>query len=230
MNFYPFHIGDYAAHTQRLSLMEDLAYRRLMDAYYLAERPFNGSASDVAREIGMLEQIEAVTYVLGRFFNAVDGGFSNDRCDKEISHYQDKKEQASNAGKASAAKRSNARSTPVEKNATDVQPSQEPLTKNQTNTPKPPTGVEVRFEQFWKTYPRKVGKDAAMRAFAKRKPDADLLAEMLAAIGEQARSAAWVKDGGQFIPHPSTWLNEGRWQDEHGGASNEVNNFFAGAI
>ena len=66
--------------------------------------------------------------------------------------------------------------------------------------------------------PRKVGKDAARKAFAKRKPDADLLAKMLAAVAVQAKSTQWQRDGGQYIPHPSTWLNEGRWNDGEGAA------------
>lgn len=70
------------------------------------------------------------------------------------------------------------------------------------------------FAVFWEAYPRKVGKDAARKAFAKRKPDADLLDVMLSALSAQSRSEQWRKDGGRFIPHPSTWLNEGRWQDE----------------
>ena len=73
---------------------------------------------------------------------------------------------------------------------------------------------DARFDAFWQAYPRKVGKDAARKAFDKRKPDAALLALMLDAIAKQARSDAWLKDAGQFIPHPSTWLNEGRWMDE----------------
>ena len=68
-------------------------------------------------------------------------------------------------------------------------------------TPKPPAGVEGRFEDFWNAYPRKVGKDAARKAFEKRKPDAALLARMLSAIVAQASSPSWTKDGGQFIPH-----------------------------
>lgn len=133
MNYYPFHIGDYAAHTQRLSLMEDLAYRRLIDAYYLAERPLSGSPSDIARDIGMMEQLESVKYVLSKFFEAKDGEFSNARCDKEIAHFNDKKLKASNAGKTSAQRRLNKKSTDVEKVATDVQPTnnQEPITNNQ---------------------------------------------------------------------------------------------------
>jgi uncharacterized protein YdaU (DUF1376 family) len=39
MNYYPFHVGDYAAHTAHLEPMEDLAYRRMLDAYYLRESP-----------------------------------------------------------------------------------------------------------------------------------------------------------------------------------------------
>lgn len=80
--------------------------------------------------------------------------------------------------------------------------------------PKSPKGVEARFEQFWQAYPKKVGKDAALRAFAKRKPDDQLVALMVAAIERQKRSDAWLKDGGQFIPNPASWLNQGRWMDE----------------
>ena len=40
MHFYSFNIGDYASHTRHLTPMEDLAYRRLLDIYYLHEQPF----------------------------------------------------------------------------------------------------------------------------------------------------------------------------------------------
>lgn len=51
MNYYQFHVGDYAAHTRNLGLLEDLAYRRMLDAYYVNERPFVGGVQDVAREM-----------------------------------------------------------------------------------------------------------------------------------------------------------------------------------
>ena len=76
-----------------------------------------------------------------------------------------------------------------------------------------PVGAEL-FDEFWAEYPRKVGKDAARKAFDKRKPSRELLARMLASIRSQVQTVDWQKDGGQFIPHPTTWLNEGRWQDE----------------
>ena len=85
--------------------------------------------------------------------------------------------------------------------------------REEKNTPKAPTGGDARFDEFWKAYPKKVGKDDARKAFAKRKVDAEMLASMLNAIASQACSMAWTKDSGQFIPNPSTWLNGGRWQD-----------------
>ena len=84
-----------------------------------------------------------------------------------------------------------------------------------------PAAEPEGFGEFWAAYPRKVGKDAARKAFAKRKPDAELLAKMLAAVAVQAKSAQWQRDGGQYIPHPSTWLNEGRWDDGEGAAQGD---------
>ena len=79
--------------------------------------------------------------------------------------------------------------------------------------PSAPAGAGL-FDEFWTEYPKKVGKDAARKAFDKRKPTRELLAQMVASIRAQVKTTAWQKDGGQFIPHPSTWLDEGRWQDE----------------
>ncbi|WEM00078.1 MULTISPECIES: hypothetical protein [Delftia] len=70
------------------------------------------------------------------------------------------------------------------------------------------------FDAFWKTYPKKVGKDDARKAFDKRKPDQPLVDRMLKAVETQAQSEQWLKDGGQYIPNPATWLNQGRWDDE----------------
>jgi hypothetical protein len=71
-----------------------------------------------------------------------------------------------------------------------------------------------RFETFWSSYPRKVNKQAALKAWTKLRPDAALLARMMAALDWQRRSDQWMRDGGQFIPHPATWLNAKRWEDE----------------
>lgn len=70
------------------------------------------------------------------------------------------------------------------------------------------------FAAFWSAYPRHTDKQAALRAFEKLKPDGAMMQTMLAAIDRQKQSPQWTKDGGQFIPHPATWLNGRRWEDE----------------
>lgn len=71
-----------------------------------------------------------------------------------------------------------------------------------------------RFEVFWSAYPKKIGKDKCRRWFASRKITDTLFDNILTALDIQKRSSQWTKDNGQFIPHPYTWLNQGRWQDE----------------
>ncbi len=70
--------------------------------------------------------------------------------------------------------------------------------------------MQEMFAQFWEAYPRKVGKRAAMDKWERLKPP---LAQCLRAIEHQRQTAQWRKEGGQFIPHPVTWLNQGRWED-----------------
>ena len=73
---------------------------------------------------------------------------------------------------------------------------------------------DARFNCFWKAYPRKEAKQAAQKAFEKLAPDNAQLEVMLSALNKQKVSEQWTKDGGQFIPHPATWINQRRWEDE----------------
>lgn len=154
MHYFQFNIGDYASHTRHLSLLEDLAYRRLLDFYYLKDGVLIGSASEVARQIGMRDNIAEVEQVLFDFFISDNqGGWNHTRCDAEITHFRDKSLKASNAGKASAQRRFNGRST-------DVQPTnnQQPITKNQEPNipPLPPKGKVMKpdgvSEQSWNDF------------------------------------------------------------------------------
>lgn len=105
----------------------------------------------------------------------------------------------------------------------------EPSDNHQGNqNPHSPQGGDGRFEDFWSAYPRKVGIDAARRAFEKRSVGSLLLATMLDAIETQKRSADWTRDGGKYIPHPSTWLNQGRWMDELPAAGSQATGKHAG--
>ena len=71
-----------------------------------------------------------------------------------------------------------------------------------------------RFDRFWMAYPRKENKQKALAAFQKLHPDEATFTAMLAAIERQKATEQWQEDGGRFIPHPTTWLNGRRWEDE----------------
>ena len=76
------------------------------------------------------------------------------------------------------------------------------------------TGLRERFDQFWAVYPKKVGKEAAWKAWQQRRPSVELTQQICAALAWQRKQDGWLKEGGRFIPNPTTWINAGRWQDE----------------
>ena len=103
MHYFSFHISDYMSHTAHLTLMEDLAYRRCMDIYYLHEKPLLEDIGEVAREIRMPENIPEVTYVLNKYFiHSVGKGWTLARADGEIQKYKNRIEGASRGGKSTA--------------------------------------------------------------------------------------------------------------------------------
>jgi len=132
MYYYNFHIGDYHTHTNHLTLIEDIAFRRILDFYYLHEAPIKHRT--IARQIRMLEYEAEVLSVLNEFFHDTPNGYINPRADEEIAKYRE----LSNAGKRGAAKRWN-NSPPIAPplpphspfNATPIATNnQEPITKN----------------------------------------------------------------------------------------------------
>jgi len=94
MNYYERHIGDYLKDTAHLSLLEHGIYTRVLDVYYTRECGLD--AGDVARLIGARTRDEksALSAVLGEFFVLQGGIYTQARCDREISRYQDKQRKA----------------------------------------------------------------------------------------------------------------------------------------
>lgn len=72
------------------------------------------------------------------------------------------------------------------------------------------SALRAAFDRFWAIYPRKVGKDGAWAKWRQLRPDEATVEGMIAAVEQQART--W--NDPQFIPHPKTWLHNGRWKDE----------------
>jgi DNA-binding transcriptional MocR family regulator len=82
--------------------------------------------------------------------------------------------------------------------------------------PKPvcETDPQEGFAVFWKLYPRKVQKAKAKAAWEKLAVTPEMFTVITAALARQVTSIDWLKSNGQFIPHPTSWLNGKRWEDE----------------
>ena len=148
MHYYQHHIGDFIKATARLSDTQSMAYLRLLWMYYDSEKPLKSDAKILAFQIGA--SVEETQLLLESFFWLAENGWHHTRCDQEIAEYRSFLDKKSNAGKASAERRKNSRSTGVEQvldsSATGEQltTNHKPLTKNQftvsKDTVRPPTG------------------------------------------------------------------------------------------
>jgi len=67
------------------------------------------------------------------------------------------------------------------------------------------------FEEFWSAYPKKTAKPYCREIWMRKKLSIE---SVLPALKKSIASLDWQKDGGKFIPNPSTWLNQGRYEDE----------------
>jgi uncharacterized protein YdaU (DUF1376 family) len=101
VNYYKRHIGDYAAATRHLSLLEHGVYCLLLDVYYTTEKPLPLEDRAVFRLVGARtdDEREAVTTILGEFFTSAPDGYRQPRCDEEIAIKQEKSAKNSELGK-----------------------------------------------------------------------------------------------------------------------------------
>ena len=201
MHYYQFHIGDYKSHTHHLTPMEDLAFRRLLDHYYLHEVPIK--QRDIARQIGLKEFEQEVLSILEEFFLSTPEGFINPRADIEINKYKE----FSIAGKKGAeirwskAGNREANSPP---NATPIATNNhKPLTINH----KPNKEIQAPFgvsDDVWESFvkQRKLSRatvtDTVIKSIDKEAQKAGWTLEQalseIVARGWRGFKAEWVKD------------------------------------
>jgi uncharacterized protein YdaU (DUF1376 family) len=205
MHYYQFNIGDYKSHTEHLSEMEDLTYRRLLDWYYLHESPIPLDESEVARQIRMRSHSDCIAVVLREYFERTDDGWIHHRANKELAKAGDKSQKASESAKARWSKQKDANALPTqsEGNATH---NTEHITQN-TRHKKSATVVACPLdvsEQVWQDWLalRKAKKasvtatvleGARKEAFKLDWPLEKFLAEWCTR-GSQGLKAEWIAD------------------------------------
>jgi hypothetical protein len=70
------------------------------------------------------------------------------------------------------------------------------------------------FSSFWASYPKKVSKQAALKAWCNLKPDEELASTIVTAVERYKNTKDWQKEDGKYVPYPATFLNGKRWEDE----------------
>lgn len=217
--FYP---KDFMAGTATMSLQEVGAYMRLLcyawDAGSVPTDPKERSricACSRAQERELWKKV-------GTKFSLQNDVYLNERMEEERQKQADYRRRQSDKGKASATVRwqpdgNRAVTTVTPRLQPDGNSSSSSSSSSSSKEQIPASkerSLPVGFAEWWSAYPKKVSKGAALKAWTKLKPDQVVLAQMLDALRWQVRQPSWTKDGGAFIPHPATWLGQGRWQDE----------------
>ena len=174
MHYFQFEIKEWVSNTAHLSLEEEAIYLRLVNFYYDSEKPIPSDIEMISRKL-RIANIQMTYAILHEFFTECDSGFIHDRCNLEIAKYHAKSEQASRAGKASAEKRFNSRSTAV-------QPiiNQESLIINHKSnkTIQAPEGVSI---EVWNDF------------VAQRKKSKAVISEnVINSINKEAQKAGWT--------------------------------------
>jgi len=216
INYYSKHIGDFNNKTRHLSRLERSIFSDAIELYYDTEKPLISDINKLSRLLLATtdEEKASVNIILEEFFTLKKDGYHNKRCDKEILKYHQFIEKQSKAGKASAERRLNIGTTKSNQRSTShthIPIPSLPIPSTQIKEKKNTKERDINFQKFWNSYPNKTGKQAAIASWKNQKP---VLDNVLKALEWQKKSDQWQADNGKFIPNPSTYLNQGRWQDE----------------
>jgi uncharacterized protein YdaU (DUF1376 family) len=183
LNYYEHHLGDYLRDTAHLSMLEDGAYRRLLDLYYTREAPLPANLDAVCRLIRARSDDDkaAVMVVLDEFFVRTDEGYRLKRCDSEIDLFHEKVEKKRAAANARWASTCNAPAyapayaPAMQMECPPVSSLQSPDTslqsKNKTQSADKPRAAK-RMPADWNWSPE------ALRAIRAECPDVDFDLEM----------------------------------------------------
>ena len=168
------------------------------------------------------EKIKRVVEGYGLFQIDEQGKICSEAVDKRLLIIRQTSEARSHAGTlggyAKAKNLANAKQMPGKPLASAWQTSGKPLAnsgnikenKIKENKIKKEGGL---FEAFWTQYPRKTAKPSAQKSWGRIGGDG-LAVAIMAGLERHKLSLQWQKDDGQFIPHPATFLNQRRWEDD----------------
>jgi len=219
MHYFQFEIKEWVSNTAHLSLEEEAIYLRLVNYYYDSEQGIpENDLEMVFRKLRISNKELARTILLEFFKQDLDQNlWVHDRCNKEIARYHAKSEQASKAGKASAEKRFNSRSTAVQPiiNQESLIINQESNKKKQVKAMPTPAGVSDDLWDDFLIYRKRLKAPVTDRVLARLVKEAELakmpLSDVLETIifkGWRSFEASWIQKAAQKAKELPLGTNE----------------------
>jgi uncharacterized protein YdaU (DUF1376 family) len=206
--YMPLYVADYLADTAHLSTQAHGAYLLLIMNYWQRGEALPSEDRKLARIARMTDDEWAgVRDDIADFFTDEDGFWRHGRIEAELNKVREKSEKASSAGKASAQRRSNERSTDVQQTLNHTDTDTDTDTEKKETTRATRADVLSGFIEFWAQYPNRIGRGAAVKAFVKAlsKADQSTIMAGLARYAAKQDDRPWC--------NPATWLNQERWLD-----------------
>lgn len=158
------------------------------------------SAIKVFSQLGMMELLDDGTYYMNEVNKMMGSAIDNDNANRQRRFRERQKELALQERYDSVTKNNESKSKSIE------------LDKEIDNKKEISKEKKYGFDTFWSAYPKKVGKEKCLNWFLIHRPNDELLQKMLKTIEAYKNTKQWSNP--QYIPHPYTWLNQGRWDDE----------------
>ena len=190
------YVSDYLADTAHLTAQQHGAYMLLLMNYWQKGKALDNS-NERLQFVARLSQEEwaANKGIFSEFFQIEDDIWWHARIEVDLEKVREKSVKASFAGKRSQSERSTNAERTLNHKDKDKDKDKD---------------KETTFDAFWEIYPRKVAKQDALKCYerALRLASAE---EILAGAQRFANDPNRIPG---FTPHPTTWLNQGRWSDE----------------
>jgi len=218
MHYYQFNIKDYSFATIRMTLMEDLAFRRMLDLFYESEKPLPFELKRIAKLIGMVDYQEEIRDVLNEFWLETECGWVNSRANDEIEKYQAKADTARANGRKGG-RPSKPRKTQLVNLANPEKSESKANHKPITNNHKPNIDTSSLkndgFIFWWNTYPKKVAKPDALKAFksASKNMSDDSFRNFVDELCYDAPKR-YAETEKQFIPAPAKYIRQELYKDD----------------